>query len=239
MWGASQLLSQQDAAEFEGRNQAESDVNPFLGLGFMRPDCQSAKSCNMLKHLSFGGCLSQACLLLFVFGCSTYGDCNKQGRCSWNGTSQERRVCSSAAASRAGCEMKHHSIATCAVRYKTWWCNRKPDEGELQRRLFVGVLQSPDSVEPGSFGCTRLDPNYYSNRQKLCGFARIYLFVFLLSSMCTFGCARQHTEVESGNQAALNFYKRLGFQAHALLLQAACATYLQMSTCRPICCRGC
>mmetsp|Transcript_6151 Transcript_6151/g.14650 ORF Transcript_6151/g.14650 Transcript_6151/m.14650 type:complete len:278 (+) Transcript_6151:19-852(+) len=36
VWGASQLLSQQDAAEFEGRNQAESDVNPFLGLGFMR-----------------------------------------------------------------------------------------------------------------------------------------------------------------------------------------------------------
>ncbi|CAE7505014.1 unnamed protein product, partial [Symbiodinium pilosum] len=36
VWGASQLLSQQDAEEFDGRNQADSDVDPFLGLGFMR-----------------------------------------------------------------------------------------------------------------------------------------------------------------------------------------------------------
>ena len=35
VWGASELLSQQDAEEFDGRNQAESDVNPLLGLGFM------------------------------------------------------------------------------------------------------------------------------------------------------------------------------------------------------------
>ena len=166
MWGASQLLSQQDAAEFEGRNQAESDVNPFLGLGFMRPDCQSAKSCNMLTHLFGAGCSSQAGLLLFVFGCSTYGHCNKQGRCSWNGTSQERRLCPSAAVSQTIGGMTRHSMSTCAVRSKTWWCNRKPDEGELQRRLFVGALQSPDSVEPGSFGCMHLDPNYYSSRHR-------------------------------------------------------------------------
>ena len=35
VWGASQLLSQQDAEEFDGRNAESGDANPFLGLSFM------------------------------------------------------------------------------------------------------------------------------------------------------------------------------------------------------------